>query len=311
MLSPSHRQHSLHIIIALMLYHVGCTQASLFSSKLSTRLNSFFAIVFLCASDTPIETALEVVTKKINLDATDVRVSAGISFSLLALSTVINNQPTKEFLQLYSIALPIGAAFLSERILTSLNALPLIKKFISCFEFCSHLPLLDFFFQCSNKKCDSICSRCKLRRTYQLLPFIGAITAALIHTKAYYHYHYSPLAEEFCKLITSNDPCPICQENYTYQRLPIELHQDKSSKVKHYICTECFREGYLKHRPSTYHRVIRVIDHIVLIDFEPDPTPCNHCLSKCPLCKQAFDEKNILNERLIYAERYEKRAKTS
>lgn len=278
------------------------------SSKVPTRLLGTSALILFFSGDTPIHTALEYVTKKIHLDADDVRISAGISCALWAISTYIPHQQTKEFLQIISIALPTCAVLLSERIIKKINTIPIIKHSVALCEFCSHLPLLDNFFECTNKECNSICTQCKLRRSYQLMPLIAGIYAGILRSKAYYHYHYTPLKSEFIQLINAKETCSICLEEYTTHRLPIQLHQDKTSHIKHYICTECYNEAYVKHRTANDIAVTAEIDGIMYHGYDRDPTPCSHCTPKCPLCKQVLDAKNTLCERLEYAIRYQKKA---
>lgn len=278
------------------------------STKVPTRLLGASALILFFGGDTPIHNALECVTKKIHLNAHDVRISAAITCTLWTLSTYIPHQHTKEFLQIISCVLPACAVLLSEQIINKINTIPLIKQSIMLCEFCSHLPLLDNFFECTNKECSSICTQCKLRRSYQLIPFIAGIYAGILRSKAYYHYHYTPLEPEFAQIINAKETCSICLEEYTMNRLPIQLHEDKTSHIKHYICTECYNEAYVKHRTPNDIAITAEIDGIVYHSYHRDPTPCSHCVPKCPLCKQALDAKNTLFERLEYAMRYQKRA---
>ncbi len=269
------------------------------------------AVLLFFGEGTPIDHGLEKITKKVSLNANDVRVTASISCALWTISMLIPHKPTQRFLQATSIIVPVCASLLTEIIIKKLNAIPIIKEGIAWCEFCSHFPILDLFFECTNKDCNSICTECKLRRSYQYMPLIAIIYAGVLRAQHYYKHHYAPLDAELRALITSKQTCSICLEEFQEQRIPVQLHQDQSSLVKHYICSHCFHDLLIQHRERNDIPVTTQIDGTIHVSYLLDPTPCSHCQPKCPLCNcKTLDPKNLLQERLEYALHYQKRYAT-
>lgn len=225
-----------------------------------------------------------------NHDPQDLTAGTLLGSFLWGSSYLVTNQQMRTFLRGFAITPPLISLVTPSIIWKKIGRIPLLRQYFILSSYLGYIPLGSFN-TCSNKDCEGICNRCKIRRMYQTLP----LAVGIYKLGQWGHHKLFPTEfEKEAKESLIGKQCKICLEVYTAEQEPIRL------ECLHHMCKSCAQQTYFQHRQQETSRVPMIRNdnsqEFVTIVHENNSCRCKDCKPTCPECRHIVNTEKLITQ---------------